>query len=76
VEYRDGSVCHIVNAQRLGDARSCPLKGYVAPKLPAVTHADLAARVRVHVGRIPEHHGPKVKPRKASRRSLHSGASR
>ena len=64
VEYRDGSVCHIVNARRLGGARSCPLKGYVAPKLPAVTHADLAATVRVHVGTRPEHPGPKVKPRK------------
>jgi hypothetical protein len=61
VEYRDGSVCHIVSARRLGGARSCPLKGFVAPKLPAVSHADLATAVRVHVGTRPLHPGPKVK---------------
>jgi hypothetical protein len=61
VEYRDGSVCHVVSARRLGGARTCPLKGFVAPKLPAVSHADLAATVHVHVGTHPEHPGQKVK---------------
>jgi len=64
VEYRDGSVCRIISAQRLGGARNCPLRGFVAPKLPPVSHADLAATVRVRVGTRPEHPGPKVKPRK------------
>jgi hypothetical protein len=50
--------------RRLGGARACPLKGFVAPKLPAVTHADLATTIRVHVGKRPVHPGPKVKPRK------------
>ena len=61
VEYRDGSVCRIVSARRIGGARDCPLKGFVAPKLPAVTHADLAADIHVHVGTRPAYPGPKVK---------------
>jgi hypothetical protein len=39
-------------------------EGFVAPKLPTVTHADLATTIRVHVGKRPVHPGPKVKPRK------------
>jgi hypothetical protein len=64
VEYRDGTVCRIRDPRRLGGARACPLKGFVAPKLPAVTHADLATTIRVHVGKRPVHPGPKVKPPK------------
>lgn len=61
VEYRDGSVCRIGDPRRLGGARACPLKGFVAPKLPAVTHADLATTIRVHVGRHRVHPWPNVK---------------
>jgi hypothetical protein len=58
--------CRIVNARRLGGARNCALKGFVAPKLPAVSHADLAADVHVRVGTRPEHPGPKVERRKGA----------
>jgi hypothetical protein len=64
VEYRDGSVCRITDPRRIGGARACPLKGFVAPKLPAVTAAELATTIRVHVGKRPVHPGPKVKPPK------------
>jgi hypothetical protein len=64
VEYRDGSVCRIVSGHRLGGARDCPLKGFVAPKLPTLSHADLAADIHVSIGTRPEHPGPKIKPRK------------
>ncbi len=59
VEYRDGSVCNIPNPARIGGAHECPLKGYVAPKLPTVSRAELASPVHVHVGTKPEHPGPK-----------------
>ena len=55
VEYRDGSVCRIGNPRRHGGARHCPLKGYIAPNLPPVTHAELATTIRVHVGKRPAH---------------------
>jgi hypothetical protein len=61
VEYRDGTVCHIVSARRVGGARDCPLKGYVAPKLPRVTRADLVTKIHVDIGTRPEHPGPKPK---------------
>jgi hypothetical protein len=61
VEYRDGSVCHIVNPQRLGGARRCPLKGFVAPTLPPISRSDLATTIRVRVGTRAEYPGPKVK---------------
>ncbi|WP_157592245.1 hypothetical protein [Solirubrobacter soli] len=54
VEYADGSRCVIPNPRRLGGARSCPLRGYVAPKLPHVDASDLASTVRVVVGSKPE----------------------
>jgi hypothetical protein len=66
VEYRDGSVCHIRDPRRLGGARACPLKGFVAPKLPAVTHADLATTIRVHVGKHPAHPWLKLRRPKGS----------
>jgi hypothetical protein len=66
VQYRDGSVCRIGNPRRLGGARACPLKGFVTPKLPAVSRADLATTIRVHVGTRPERPGPKVKPPKGA----------
>ena len=49
VEYRDGSTCRIVSARRLGGARRCPLKGFVAPELERVSrgaarHARLDPR--------------------------------
>jgi hypothetical protein len=59
VEYRDGSTCRIVSARRIGGARRCPLKGFVAPKLAPVSRADLATTVRVRVGTRREHPGPK-----------------
>jgi hypothetical protein len=55
VEYRDGSVCRIGNPRRLGGARHCPLKGFVAPKLPPVPNAELATTIRVHVGKRRAH---------------------
>src|SRR5262249_51666707 len=58
VEYRDGSVCRIGKTGRIGGARACPLKGYVAPKLTPVTRAQLATTVRVSVGTKPERPGP------------------
>jgi hypothetical protein len=61
VEYRDGSVCHIVDPQRLGGARRCPLKGFVAPTLPHISRSDLATTIRVRVGTRPEYPGPEVK---------------
>ena len=67
VEYRDGSICRIVSPRRRGGARRCPLKGFVAPKLPRISATDLAAPVRVHVGTRPEHPGPKVKLLKGTR---------
>jgi hypothetical protein len=62
VEYRDGTVCHIVSARRLGGARDCPLKGFVPPKLPHVTSADVAAPIHVTVGDRPEQPHLGVKP--------------
>lgn len=67
MDYRDGSVCRIVSARRLGGTRHCPLKGYVEPKLPRVTPAQLAATVHVRVGTRPEHPGPKIELRKGMR---------
>jgi hypothetical protein len=61
VEYRDRSVCHIVSPQRLGGARPCPLKGFVAPTLPRISSGDLATKVGVHIGTRREYPGPKVK---------------
>jgi len=66
VEYRDGSVCRIISPKRLGGARRCPLKGFVAPTLPRVTRAQLATQVRVQVGTRREYPGPKVKLRKGA----------
>jgi hypothetical protein len=54
VEYADGSRCVIPDPRRLGGGRSCPLKGYVKPKLPKVTARDLASPVRLEVGTRPE----------------------
>ena len=67
VEYRDGSTCRIVSARRIGGARNCPLKGFVAPKLTLVSRAALASSVRVRVGTRPEYPGPKVKLPKGAR---------
>lgn len=67
VEYRDGSVCRIVNPRRLGGARPCPAKGFVAPKLPRVSAADLVSPVHVRVGTRREHPWPKVKLPKGTR---------
>jgi len=61
VEYRDGSVCRIVSPQRLGGARHCPLKGFVAPTLPHITRAQLATTIDVDIGTRREHPGPKIK---------------
>ena len=66
VEYRDGSVCHIHDPGRLGGARACPLKGFVAPKLLPVTHAELATTIRVPVGKRPAHPFRKVKQPKGA----------
>jgi len=44
VEYRDGSVCRIINAQRLGGARHCPLKGFIAPNVSPISSGDLATK--------------------------------
>lgn len=63
VEYRDGSICRIINPRRLGGARRCPLKGFVAPSLSPVSSADLAATIGVRVGTRREYPGPKVRPR-------------
>jgi hypothetical protein len=63
VEYRDGSVCRIISPVRLGGARNCPLKGFVAPTLPVVTRAQLATTIHVQVGKRREYPGPRVKPR-------------
>jgi hypothetical protein len=60
VEYRDGSTCRIVSARRIGGARSCPLKGFVAPKLTPVPSAQLATTVHVRVGTRPERPGPGI----------------
>jgi hypothetical protein len=54
VEYADGTSSMIPNPRRLGGAHSCPLKGYVAPRLPRVSASDLASPVRVQVGTRPE----------------------
>lgn len=67
VEYRDGSVCRIVSPRRRGGARRCPLKGFVAPKLPRISAADLATPVHVEVGTRPEHPWPNVKLLKGTR---------
>ena len=45
IEYRDGTVCHVSRKQ------PCPLKGFVAPSLPVVTAAQVAAPVRVTLGK-------------------------
>ena len=67
VEYRDGSVCRIVSPRRLGGARNCPLKGFVAPTLPRSSRAHLATKVRVDIGTRREHPGPRIKLRKGTR---------
>ena len=64
IEYRDGSVCRIVSPRRLGGARNCPLKGFVAPTLPRISRGDVAAKVRVAVGTRREYPGPKITPPK------------
>ncbi|HET6508582.1 MAG TPA: hypothetical protein VFG42_17450 [Baekduia sp.] len=54
VRYRDGSVCRTANPVRLNGARRCPAKGYVAPKLPRLSTADVATRVTASVARKAE----------------------
>jgi hypothetical protein len=49
VQYRDGSVCRIVSPRRLGGARACPTKGYVAPREPLPTSRQVRAPVRASV---------------------------
>ncbi|MEJ7788149.1 MAG: hypothetical protein WKF96_25385, partial [Solirubrobacteraceae bacterium] len=66
VEYRDGSVCRIINPQRLGGARHCPLKGFVASNLSPISRTDLATEIGVRVGTRREYPGPKVRPRKGA----------
>ena len=51
IEYADGSRC------KVGEARHCPLKGYVMPKLPSLTAAQLATPLRLHVGTKPVYPG-------------------
>jgi hypothetical protein len=59
VRYRDGSVCRIVSPIRLGGARQCPAKGYVAPRGARLTAADVATPVRATVSARPvEPHYP------------------
>jgi hypothetical protein len=53
VRYRDGSVCKIVSPIRQGGARSCPVKGYVAPAGGAPTTAEVRTPVRARVSRTP-----------------------
>ena len=60
VEYADGTVCTIPDPRR---ARPCPLKGYVAPKLPRVSAGELASTVRVSVGTRPEQPPGRVTPK-------------
>jgi hypothetical protein len=66
VEYRDGSVCRIADPRRPGGARACQLKGFVPVKRPTLTHADLAAPVRVRLGTRPEHPGTGAGTRRRS----------
>ena len=51
VEYRDGTTCTIENPARLGGARPCPLKGFVAREVKPIAPGELAAPIRVSVGR-------------------------
>jgi hypothetical protein len=61
VKYRDGSVCRIVSPIRLGGARNCPAKGYVAPGGRTLTSADVATPVRARTSRtLVEPHVPGV----------------
>jgi hypothetical protein len=66
VEYRDGTTCRIVSARRIGGARHCPLKGFVAPKITPVSRAELASTIHIRVGTRPEHPGPKVNRQKGA----------
>jgi hypothetical protein len=67
VEYRDGSSCRIGSARRIGGARGCPLKGFVAPQLPRLSRAALASAIHVRVGNRPRHPGPKSGPATGAR---------
>lgn len=51
VRYRDGSVCRMISPVRFNGARACPPKGYVPPRLPRLTTADVATRVTASVSR-------------------------
>jgi hypothetical protein len=47
VTYRDGAVCIIKSARRLGGARGCPPVGYAAPAAQRLTVHELAAPISV-----------------------------
>jgi hypothetical protein len=53
VQYSGGRVCHLRSPRVLGGARGCPLVGYVAPRLPRLTRAQVAAPVTARFSRAP-----------------------
>jgi hypothetical protein len=66
VEYRDGSVCRIVNSAGTGGARPCTLKGLVEHQLTPVPAEALSSPVRLQVGTRPEYPGPRRQHRKGT----------
>ncbi|MDA0170985.1 hypothetical protein OJ998_17915 [Solirubrobacter taibaiensis] len=50
IEFRDGSSCRPAKRKRINGVRSCPLKGYVAPKVDVATRAEIETPLRVVVG--------------------------
>jgi hypothetical protein len=63
VRYRDGHVCRIRSPQSIGGAKPCPPVGYVKPRHPRVTSADVAAPIRVTLRRHTSAAGPRVPAR-------------
>jgi hypothetical protein len=53
VRYRDGSVCRIRSPRAIGGAKPCPLAGYVAPRAPRVSAAQVAAPVSARFAPTP-----------------------
>jgi hypothetical protein len=53
VRYRDGHVCRIRSPRALGGAKPCPRVGYVVPRMPRLTDAQVAAPVTAHISLKP-----------------------